>query len=127
MKFYRVCHSVEKTGGYHRGPYSWRYPELASGMGEAHSHNPTHPGIRQEFGQYYDHCVCGFDSMDQLHAWFAPEWLEAMAEAGFVLRVFELPATHMIAGEYQCLAEIRAVERAQDEAEVRDLFELVPA
>ena len=73
-----------------------------------HQHSVRHPAPGAEGEPWFRKCgvsrdyVFGFTSLEQFHAWFSPEDIEAIYYKGFILRTYEVEEEHIMRGERQC-------------------------
>lgn len=122
MLFYRVCHrellnSCEAGWLFHAGPYTVgdsvdEWPrEIQAGLKEmnhAHNKDRKHLSVAEEwhfrfpFGGDF---LCGFTSPEKLAEWFAG-FFEVLYEAGYIVRVWDVPPHFISEGEIQSVARL---------------------
>lgn len=122
MKIWRVEHETLINGitGAPRGPYSPCYIKdeaLRSGlydMCHAHSDGSKHRSPHEDLAlghriEIWE--ICGLTSREALDAWFS-EWHAALAAAGFVISVYEVPDDSVRVGvNGQCVFTYSAAAR----------------
>lgn len=80
MKVYRVEHIITK-----RGPFIGQDVSAWAEKNHDNKPSPKNDGIKN-FSRLH---VCGFESMESLHAWFSHQEMENLKKLGYVVAVYE--------------------------------------
>jgi hypothetical protein len=92
---YRVEHHQTGEGPYN-GPYWDRYVDMA--MAHRDRKHPA-PWMDRDLSGIRSDEVCACDSPKSLRDWFARFWGD-LADAGYVVRVYDVPERHVRTGKH---------------------------
>jgi len=103
-KVFRVEHFETGIGPYtDKGTIDFH---LGLDLIRAHNNSQDHPGPVQEgLGELLESCEeyrFGFEDLESLRTWFSG-WIERLHAAGYLIAVYEVPATWVIFGSKQCI------------------------
>ena len=121
MKVYRITHANLRQGSprggtYYAGVYTMpdelntlQLVTLAMVLRKYGIRaTKQHPAPFEDGLPMRDDYVCGFSSLEQLHAWFDLEFLyELIIDAGMVVRQFNVPEEAVLFGGHQVMIDDR--------------------
>jgi hypothetical protein len=95
------CSLIDPETGTNYGPYCtsgmpFDIPFLCSDSFVENHPLPQFDGILMSPGH-----VCGFESFEKLHAWFAAEELDELADCNYVAQIWEVPSHSVRIGNSQ--------------------------
>lgn len=114
---YRVQHQDTGNGPYNNGAHSL-HEMLYAHCDDESRPGPQNDGLPWDFPYSW---LFGFDSKDDLAAWF-DGWLEELDAHGYVVSLFSVPPADILRGGHQVIFSHQAQEIARTRPTALDLL-----
>ncbi|MFE1425420.1 hypothetical protein ACFW6C_07630 [Streptomyces fungicidicus] len=110
MRVFRVGHRWHTRSHLNTptGPYAFGWTDFPDYVAERVNamrwchQGDTHPSPREDgLGQIDRWEVCGFSSLDALHAWFEHHWRLRLHQVGYRITEYDVPEDHVRQGGFQ--------------------------